>query len=76
MIQLFDSLSQCCGCTACYSVCPKHAIEMCSEDDGYWYPIVNHDKCIDCGRCEAVCPLKHVSSGMLNDVKAAYGVKN
>lgn len=76
MIQLFDSLSQCCGCTACYSVCPKHAIEMRSEDDGYWYPIVNHDKCIDCGRCEAVCPLKHVSSGMLNDVKAAYGVKN
>lgn len=76
MIQLFESANQCCGCTACYSACPKSAIELCQDEKGYWYPSINHEKCIECRRCEAVCPFKHASADLLNNVKAVYGLKN
>lgn len=50
--------SQCCGCWACYNACPKHCIEMIEDEEGFRYPHVDKDKCIDCGLCEKVCPLQ------------------
>ena len=49
--------SLCCGCTACYSICPKNAIEMISDNEGFLYPQINKDKCIECGLCKKVCPI-------------------
>lgn len=54
MIQISDK-SQCCGCTACYSICPKDAITMQPDAMGFLYPVVDHSKCVDCGLCEKVC---------------------
>lgn len=48
---------KCCGCTACYAVCPKNAITMQADSEGFKYPVVDKDKCIDCGLCCKVCPL-------------------
>lgn len=45
----------CCGCTACASVCPHGAITMQPDALGFLYPIINDSKCIDCGLCERVC---------------------
>lgn len=45
----------CCGCTACASVCAKKAIEMKPDALGFLYPEVNKDLCNDCGLCEKVC---------------------
>lgn len=56
MIDIKDK-SQCCGCWACYNACPKHCIEMKEDEEGFRYPHVDKDKCIDCGLCEMVCPL-------------------
>ena len=50
--------SQCCGCWACYNVCPKHCITMEEDDEGFRYPKINADICIDCGLCERACPIK------------------
>lgn len=47
----------CCGCTACYAVCPKGAIMMQEDYEGFKYPDVDKNKCIDCGLCCKVCPL-------------------
>ncbi len=35
---------------------------MQSDYEGFWYPIVDMGKCIDCGLCEKTCPIlkKHV----------------
>lgn len=45
----------CCGCTACYSICKHGAISMKPDALGFSYPVVDESKCIDCGLCEKVC---------------------
>lgn len=56
MIQIIDK-SKCCGCTACFCKCPKKAIIMKRDKEGFLYPNINLNKCIDCGLCEKVCPI-------------------
>ena len=47
----------CTGCSACRNVCPKDAISMERDREGFAYPVVNLEKCIHCGRCTSVCPM-------------------
>lgn len=53
---LFKKLEECCGCTACYSVCPMKAIKMSKGKDGFLYPNIDRSKCIKCYKCLNVCP--------------------
>ena len=39
----------CCGCHACYNVCPKFAINMVADKEGFLYPNVSVEKCVNCG---------------------------
>lgn len=50
--------ANCCGCTACYAVCPKDAITMKADSLGFKYPTVDYDKCIECKACERVCAFR------------------
>jgi formate hydrogenlyase subunit 6/NADH:ubiquinone oxidoreductase subunit I len=59
---LFTRREDCCGCTACCSVCPKDAIEMKEDDEGFDYPCINPLLCVGCGMCLAVCPMKKSES--------------
>lgn len=56
MIEIKDK-ENCCGCSACYSVCPKKCITMSEDEEGFLYPHVYKNKCVDCGLCEKVCPI-------------------
>lgn len=56
MIQIKDKFN-CSGCSACFNICPKNAIEMKEDDEGFKYPIVNKKRCINCGMCEKTCPI-------------------
>jgi coenzyme F420-reducing hydrogenase beta subunit len=47
----------CCGCTACASVCNKNAIIMQADKEGFLYPHVNIELCTDCHLCEKICPI-------------------
>ena len=49
--------THCTGCSACASVCPKDAISMRRDREGFAYPLVNANKCVRCGRCMSVCPI-------------------
>lgn len=53
------SKTDCCGCMACGDICPKNAITFTTDKEGFWYPNVNLDSCIDCGLCENSCPILH-----------------
>jgi ferredoxin len=55
-INIIDK-EECCGCTACKSICPKQAIEMIKDEEGFLYPSVNQEKCINCGICKKTCPI-------------------
>jgi ferredoxin len=57
-IVLFEAKEDCCGCTACFSVCPVEAIEMCPDEEGFLYPYIIEEKCIRCRSCINVCPIK------------------
>ena len=49
--------TKCTGCGACRNVCPRDAITMVVDEEGFPYPIVAEAQCIDCGRCVQICPL-------------------
>lgn len=55
---LFESKKNCCGCSACYAVCPVQAIIMKPDDEGFLYPEINTEKCIRCRKCLSVCAFK------------------
>lgn len=66
MIKIVDK-SKCCGCTACYSICPEKSISMERDSEGFDYPLVDKNKCIECGACERVCPFNYLNGQEQNN---------
>ncbi|MCD7843249.1 MAG: 4Fe-4S dicluster domain-containing protein [Clostridiales bacterium] len=56
--ELYTQREDCCGCTACYAICPVHAIIMRPDEEGFDYPVVTSSVCIRCYKCVNVCPIK------------------
>ena len=54
MIQINNKVD-CCGCNACGDACVHGAIAFKTDVEGFWYPEVNKELCVDCGLCEKVC---------------------
>lgn len=52
-----EKKADCCGCQACGDICPRHAISFKNDNEGFWYPEVDKDICVDCGLCDRVCPM-------------------
>lgn len=76
MIQIKDK-ADCCGCTACASVCAHGAITMQPDVMGFLYPVVNKDKCVDCGACEKVCAFNADYDTSLNfDKPLSYAARH
>ena len=63
----FDFKKNCYGCELCKNICPKGAIEMKENEDGFLNPVIDMKKCIHCGLCEKKClylneePVKKIS---------------
>ncbi|MCR5600626.1 MAG: Coenzyme F420 hydrogenase/dehydrogenase, beta subunit C-terminal domain [Ruminococcus sp.] len=74
MIELKNK-SDCCGCTACYSICPKNAITLKSDSEGFLYPTIAKKSCVECGLCEKVCPIINKKT-IEAKVKRAFLVQN
>ncbi|WP_370832907.1 Coenzyme F420 hydrogenase/dehydrogenase, beta subunit C-terminal domain [Acidaminococcus sp.] len=50
-----DKKEDCCGCTACMTICPVKAITMVPDEEGFSYPVINEEKCIHCDLCRKTC---------------------
>lgn len=61
-------VEKCSCCGACISVCPKKCIKLSIDENGFEYPSINHDECIECGRCKSVCHAE-------NDIEKNYPQK-
>ena len=59
---ILNDKRDCCGCTACAAICPKKAITMSPDADGFVYPVVDESKCVHCGLCEKVCAYRNVQT--------------
>ena len=68
MIQLKDK-SNCCGCTACATICPHDAISMKPDAMGFLYPNIDYTLCVDCHLCEKVCAFNENYDKYLNLLK-------
>ena len=54
---LENALELCNGCHTCYSLCSKQAIKMVANTEGFLFPQINNELCIECGLCEKKCPV-------------------
>ena len=76
MIKIINP-ADCCGCTACASICAHDAITMKPDALGFLYPEVDKDKCVDCGLCEKVCAFNdHYDKSLLLEETQAYGARH
>jgi acetyltransferase-like isoleucine patch superfamily enzyme/coenzyme F420-reducing hydrogenase beta subunit len=61
MIQIKDK-KDCCGCNACGDACAQKAITFSVDQEGFWYPKVDTQKCNGCGLCERICPMLNLDN--------------
>ena len=65
----------CCGCSACYSVCSQKAIAMKEDEKGFRYPVIDETKCINCGMCRKVCRFSNKKEN-LEDLQRFFAIKH
>lgn len=63
----FTSKRDCTGCCACYNICRQKAISMKADNEGFIYPLINNQLCVNCGLCEKICPVLHPPLEYLSD---------
>ena len=71
---MVSKTERCFGCAACASVCPRDAIRMKADQDGFLYPEVQKDVCIGCDLCDQVCPLNKEANAAF--MPRAYAVQH
>ena len=59
MPKSFERPERCFGCGACAFRCPKDALRMETDAEGFRVPVFDPARCIACGHCADVCPAKH-----------------
>lgn len=73
MNKILEETTDCCGCNACVQVCPTKAISLHSDKYGFVYPTITPALCVDCKRCQSVCPsINNFSDQVTPKVLSAY----
>lgn len=66
---------ECCGCMSCVYSCPTGAIILQNRFDEFSYPQIDASKCINCGKCEKVCPNDTVSD-LVSPIIKTFALKH
>ena len=54
---LLADRTHCTGCSACAARCPRDAIALVRDKEGFAFPAVDPEKCVRCGLCTNACPM-------------------
>lgn len=65
-------MNKCTACQACLQVCPKKAITMEANELGILLPVIDEEKCVDCGVCKKACQANEMLQ--LNKPQYCYAV--
>lgn len=65
--------NNCTGCGTCYLKCPKNAIKMQADLEGFYYPIIDKESCVNCNICRDNCPQINLLSDLTNNKNLFYG---
>ncbi len=73
----FDSKQKkdCFNCGACMVLCPVKAITMKKDECGYYFPYIDDEKCISCGKCKKNC-INENRQKFINKTIKAFVLKN
>ena len=63
----------CTGCGACKAACRKGAIDFQKDENGFFVPVVDAGKCVDCNQCSQACHVLNPPDR--NPVRAAYAAQ-
>lgn len=74
-IILADSVS-CTGCAACASACPTNSITMKEDKDGFLQPRIDRKTCVECHKCEKICPVLNKETPQSGIETKAYAAIN
>ncbi|MBR4643391.1 MAG: Coenzyme F420 hydrogenase/dehydrogenase, beta subunit C-terminal domain [Selenomonadaceae bacterium] len=64
--------ADCSGCEACANICPKNAITMIRDAEGFAYPKIDSELCIQCGRCDATCPALNFTKKTVTELPPTF----
>jgi ferredoxin len=68
--------NNCYGCGACEYVCPTNAISMADNIEGFKYPIIDSDLCLECGNCLDKCQVVNNNFQYRFKVVEQFGCKH
>lgn len=71
-----NNRADCTGCYSCWNSCPKQAITMVEDVEGFRYPQINKDLCVNCGACERACPVLNPPVVEKTEEPATYAAIN
>ncbi|OKY52775.1 Coenzyme F420 hydrogenase/dehydrogenase, beta subunit C-terminal domain [Megasphaera cerevisiae] len=73
---IYKEKQNCTGCIACVNSCPKKCISIKTDREGFWYPLINHEICIQCGNCDYSCPMLSDLDNFKNECNDIYAAIN
>lgn len=62
----------CTGCFLCEEICPTNAIDIKEDKRGFYSPVIDPKKCIDCKLCQKFCNLDIE----MNEIKNSFIAKH
>ena len=65
---------KCTGCGACEAICPKGAVSMKADKEGFLRPSIDTQKCVHCHLCRRVCQVHYATKSP--ELQRYYAFKN